>query len=66
MSDDIPKSVSEGTITISGITLKTYVLEDGTRLIDVDDLHLLLAEWERGCPEPTETEAAEFRRFFGE
>jgi hypothetical protein len=41
--EDIPNAVSEGVQEIMGVKLRTYVLDDGRRIIDADDFHKLLA-----------------------
>lgn len=39
---DIPQVVHEGTQEIMGVTLRTYVLDDGRRIINADDFHKLM------------------------
>jgi hypothetical protein len=41
--EDLPMDVSEGTMEAFGITLRTFVLDDGRRIIDGEDFHKLLA-----------------------
>jgi hypothetical protein len=41
--DDIPKATHESVHTIMGVDIRTYVLDDGRRIINADDLHRLLA-----------------------
>lgn len=38
MSDQLPKVVSESTLTIGASTLRVTQLDNGTRVIDADDL----------------------------
>jgi hypothetical protein len=38
MADTLPRAVWEGTFKFFGIDLRCYVLEDGRRIIDADDL----------------------------
>lgn len=41
--DDIPKATYESVQTIFGVEVRTYVLDDGRRIINADDLHRLMA-----------------------
>jgi hypothetical protein len=40
---DIPKATHESVQTILGVELRTYVLDDGRRIINAEDFHKLLA-----------------------
>ena len=40
--EDIPVATHEGTMTIMGVTLRTYRLDDGRTLIHADDFHRLM------------------------
>jgi hypothetical protein len=61
----VPIAVSGGILTISGIELRVYVLDDGQRIIDADDIDRLIAAWLRGAPPPTDKEAQAYRRWVG-
>lgn len=39
----MPQVVSEGEQELLGVKLRTYVLDDGRRIIDADDFHKLMA-----------------------
>lgn len=44
VSDDhAPKAVAESEQEYFGIKVKTYVLDDGRRIIDAEDFHKILA-----------------------
>ncbi len=43
MSDDLPKAVSESTLTIGDATLRVAQLDNGQRCIDADDVQKFLA-----------------------
>lgn len=55
-------SVWQGELSLSGITLHLHVLDDGTRIIEADDLAALMGAWGRGEP-LDEAEAAAFARW---
>jgi hypothetical protein len=40
--EDIPKATHEGTQTLFGVEVRTYVLDDGRAIIHADDFHKLL------------------------
>lgn len=61
MTDDLPTAMIEGELTICGVTLRTYVLDDGRRILNADDVHRLFASWADGT-EMTEAEAMAFAR----
>lgn len=42
--DQIPKTISETTMEILGVELRVYVLDDGRRIINADDIHKLFAK----------------------
>jgi hypothetical protein len=48
MTEVLPNAKYEGSVTIAGITLKTYVLDDGRAIIDCDGVNKLLAYIEAG------------------
>lgn len=57
MLDNLPRTIAEGALTTSGVTLRTYVLEDGRRIINADDLAALFGAWGASdTPAPTEEE----------
>lgn len=39
MSDHIQEAIWEGSFTVCGKVLRCYVLKDGTRIIDSEDMH---------------------------
>lgn len=41
--EDIPTVTHESTQEIMGVQIRTYVLDDGRRIINADDFHKLLA-----------------------
>ena len=41
--EELPMAKWQGTFTLGGVEIKCYVLEDGQRLIDVDDLNAFFA-----------------------
>ena len=46
--DDIPQATHESVQTILGVEIRTYVLDDGRRVIHADDFHNLLKVIENG------------------
>lgn len=40
--DAVPQAAQEGTQEILGVTMRSYVLEDGRRVFHADDVHRLL------------------------
>jgi len=40
--EDIPQATHESVQTIMGVELRTYVLDDGRRIINADDFHKFL------------------------
>jgi hypothetical protein len=41
--EDIPQAIAESEMELLGVKVKTYVLDDGRRIIDADDFHKLMA-----------------------
>lgn len=41
MPNNLPKAIAESQFTILGVTLKCYVLDDGQRIIDAEDIEEL-------------------------
>lgn len=41
--EDIPKATHESEQEFLGVKVRTYVLDDGRRIINADDFHKLLA-----------------------
>lgn len=41
--EDIPKSTHESEQEFFGVKVRTYVLDDGRRIINADDFHKLMA-----------------------
>lgn len=64
MSDQLPKAVSESTLTIGDATLRVAQLDNGQRCIDADDVQKFLAgggdAWQLAdvCQTDTELELA--------
>lgn len=57
----IPSAVMHGEFTIFGVRLRCYVLDDGTRIIDADDLRALFEAMARpDCPELDQAELQAF------
>jgi hypothetical protein len=48
--DKLPKAVWSGVFTIWGIDLHCHVLDDGQRVIDVDDFHKFINAMADGVP----------------
>ena len=62
MTDDLPKSIATGTVTVFGVELHVHTLDDGRRIIEADGVHHLLAAMAGGGVEPGEV--AELARLF--
>ncbi len=61
---DVPTATMAGTFEMCGVMLRCYVLEDGTRIIDAEDVVALFAAMEstdEGGITPEQAE--EFARF---
>ena len=54
-----PVSVWQGELSLSGVTLRVHVLDDGTRIIEADGLGALMQAWADGAT-VDEAEAAAF------
>jgi hypothetical protein len=58
-ASDSSRRVWAGAVTISGVTLRVYMLPDGMRAIVAEDIARLLRAWVGGAPvTPQEAEAA--------
>lgn len=51
----IPKAISEAVMVIGGHELRVYQLEDGTRIINADDVHKFFGTVEK-CTEAMRTD----------
>lgn len=59
-----PTATREGAITISGVVLRVYQLDDGRSVIHADDMHALVAAWKSGAaPPPTRAEVDAIARY---
>ena len=56
MTDNLPNAIYEGSVNIAGIEIKTYVLDDGRRIIDMEGANKLL-DWLAGGNELTPEDA---------
>jgi hypothetical protein len=64
MTDEkLPKAVWSGVFTIWGIELKCHVLDDGQRVIDVDDFHKFIDALEGGMPMQDDADLMAFARW---
>lgn len=45
MSDDLPKVIREETINILGQKLRVYILDDGKRVVNAEDVEKFFKEW---------------------
>lgn len=61
MSDDVPAATMAGELTLSGVSVRVYVLDDGRRILDAEDVHAVFAAWADGVP-VDEVEAKAFAR----
>lgn len=60
--EDLPRAAHEGSITLAGVAIRTYVLEDGRRIMNADDmtaLHRVL----KGGAQVKPDEAAAYAEF---
>ncbi len=62
MADDAPVSVWQGQMRLLGVTLHLHVLDDGTRIVEAQDMTALLEAMEHGGP-VDEAEIAAFARW---
>ena len=63
MSDELdvmPTAVSEGSFSVGGVTLRTYMLSDGRRIINADDAAELFSD---GLAAASEDELRAFAAF---
>lgn len=59
-AEDIPTAVSEGSFIVGGVTLRTYMLSDGRRIINADDVAELFSD---GLAAASEDELRAFAAF---
>jgi hypothetical protein len=59
---ETPVSVWQGEMTLLGVTLHLHVLDDGTRIVEAEDMAALLEAMGRGAP-ADEDEMAAFARW---
>lgn len=59
---EMPVSVWQGEMSLLGVTLHLHVLEDGTRIVEAQDMVALLDAMEHGGP-VDEDEMAAFARW---
>lgn len=52
LMDRIPKAVSEAEFTLFGVRLRCYVLDDGSRIINAEDMIELFRAMESGNSDP--------------
>jgi hypothetical protein len=43
--DEIPTATHEGELTIGGITMRIYNLDNGKRVVDANDMNAFLMRW---------------------
>lgn len=48
MTDELPREVSRGTVTMFGCEIQVIQLDDGRRILDADDVHRFFAMLESG------------------
>jgi hypothetical protein len=56
-TDDLPEAVWEGSFQVFGVPVRAYILSDGRRILNADDVHALLADERGGCGTAEEAEA---------
>ena len=47
---ETPTAVWSGVLILSGVRMRCYVLDDGMRIIDADDLARLFEAWDNDVP----------------
>lgn len=60
----LPKAIAESEITIMGVRLRCYVLDNGKRVFNVDDVHAFFAALNDSDRLITQAEADEFAKIF--
>lgn len=63
MSAVRPQAISTSILSVAGHDLKVYVLEDGRRLIDADDMERLVIDLEGGRARLTPADAKMVRDY---
>ena len=64
MSDErLPEAVSESRLAVGGMVIRAYILEDGSRIIDADDVEAFLEALEAGSVTLTQAETDAFGAF---
>jgi len=48
--EELPKAEREDAFTIFGVRVRCYILDDGRRVLNVEDVHELFAKMEQGGP----------------
>lgn len=64
MTEALPQAISESVLDIAGVKLRVYMLDDGRRIINADDVAQLFQAFEDGNPlseDDTMTLARELR-----
>ena len=46
---EIPQAIRESSFTLSGVPIRCYVLDNGQRILNADDVHALFRAWESGA-----------------
>jgi len=59
MNKELPKAIAEASFKVFGVTLRCYVLDDGHRIINADDVDALLEAMSQEGPKE-EGEIMEF------
>lgn len=57
----IPKAIAEGSFRLFGVTVRAYVLDDGQRILNAEDVAALLAAMAN--PTAAELDESEVRRY---
>jgi len=61
MTDNLPRSISTGEVSIMGITLRVHQLDNGQRIIEASDFERFMQALAEGTP-MTQEEAQELAR----
>lgn len=65
LSDDIPKAISESTLNLCGFSLRCYVLDNGQRVFNCEDVELLFSGLEGNQAVMDEADIDNLKRFLG-
>ena len=62
-TSQLPTAISESVLSVGGFDLRVYQLDDGSRIIDKDDIEKFFEAWAIGDANPTDEERLALAEF---